>query len=195
MEWLRGIVRVGRARRPARVSRAKVMLLGIATALGVAGIAAPAAAQAMPTLRATQNNALGPFVTDAQGRTLYEFRRDTGTTSACVDACLTTWPPLVVASGQPTLAPGLGGAVGIAVQADGRRQVTYDGKLLYYYRTDMGPGDANGQAVGGVWFVVAPIAAPGLPRTGGGTPPALAWALPLAGLAGLAGTALRRRHR
>ena len=189
MEWLRGVVRVRRA------SRTRGMLLGVAMALGVAGVAAPVAAQAMPTLRATQNNALGPFVTDAQGRTLYEFTRDTGTTSACVDACLTAWPPLVLASGQPTLGPGLGGTVGVATQADGRRQVTYNGKLLYYYRTDMGPGDATGQGVGGVWYVVAPTAAPALPRTGGGTPLALAWALPLAGLAGVTGMALRRRRK
>jgi hypothetical protein len=73
--------------------------------------------------------------------------------------------------------------------------VTYNGKLLYYYRTDMGPGDTNGQNVGGVWFVVAPTAAPALPRTGGGAPLAVAWALPLAGVAGLAGAALRRRRR
>ena len=136
-------------------------------------------------------------MTDAQGRTLYEFRRDTGTTSACVDACLTTWPPLVQAAGQPTLAPGLGGTVAVAAQADGRRQVLYNGKLLYYYRSDAAPGDTTGQGVGGNWFVVEVVGA-ALPATGGGAagvPLAWAWALPLAGCAAAAGAALRRRRR
>src|SRR5688500_14505326 len=115
------------------MSRVKAVLLGLGLALIVA---APVAAQGTPTLRIGQKAELGRFVTDAQGRTLYEFRRDMGTTSACVDACLTTWPPLVQPAGQPSLAPGLGGTVGVAVQADGRRQVTYGGKLLYYFRTD-----------------------------------------------------------
>ena len=185
MQWLQGA---------GRMRRAKRMLLGVGIALVTAGVAVPVAAQAMPTLRSTQNNAVGPYVTDAQGRTLYEFTRDQGTTSACVDNCLVTWPPYNQASGAPTLGPGLGGTVGVAVQADGRRQVTYNGKLLYYYRTDTGPGDTNGQNVGGVWFVVAPTAAPALPRTGGGAPLAVAWALPLAGIAGIAGAALRRRR-
>ena len=173
--------------------RAKAVLAGIALALL---LAAPVAAQAVQTLRIGQKADLGRFVTDSQGRTLYMFTRDTGTTSACVDACLTTWPPLVQASGQPALGPGLGGTAGTAVQSDGRRQVTYNGKLLYYFRTDANPGDTMGQNVGGVWFVVeaSPIA---LPATGGlaGLPVHPAWFATLAGALAIgAGAALRRRR-
>ena len=179
------------------LDRVRAALVGVGLAVGLGAIAAPAMAQAPPTLRAGQTAALGRFVTDAQGRTLYEFRRDTGPTSACVDACLTTWPPLVQAAGQPTLAPGLGGTIAVATQADGRRQVLYNGKLLYYYRSDAAPGDTTGQGVGGNWFVVEIVAGANLPSAGGaaGMPVAGSWALPLAGLGVAAGAVLRRRWR
>jgi predicted lipoprotein with Yx(FWY)xxD motif len=145
--------------------RARHVVTGIAMALV---LATPVAAQTAGTLRIGQKADLGRFVVDSAGKSLYEFKRDAGTTSACVDNCLVTWPPLVQASGNPTLAPGLGGTVGVAVQADGRRQVTYNGKLLYYYRTDAAAGDTNGQGVGGNWFVVEAVAGASLlPATGG----------------------------
>ena len=183
------------------VARAQFAVVGIGLALfGLAVLfTTSVSAQVAQTLRVGQKADLGRFVTDSQGRTLYEFRRDTGTTSACVDACLTTWPPLTQASGQPTLAAGLGGTAGVAAQADGRRQVTYNGKLLYYYRSDANPGDTTGQGVGGVWFVVEAVTgAAVLPSTGGASalPVYTAWLIPLAGAVALgAGAALRRRQR
>jgi predicted lipoprotein with Yx(FWY)xxD motif len=163
-------------------------------------LVSPAAAQAAQQLRIGQKADLGRFVTDASGKTLYMFTRDTGTTSACVDNCLVTWPPLVQASGTPTLGPGLGGTVGVATQADGRRQVTYNGKLLYYYRTDNAPGDTNGQNVGGVWFVVEAVAgASALPATGGGPAGSLlghaGWVTGGVGALALAAGAVLRRRR
>jgi predicted lipoprotein with Yx(FWY)xxD motif len=35
-------------------------------------------------------------------------------------------------------------------------QVTYNGLPLYYYVQDSAAGDANGQGVGGAWYVVNP---------------------------------------
>jgi len=40
------------------------------------------------------------------------------------------------------------------VRASGARQVTYHGMPLYTYAGDSGPGQANGQGVGGVFFAV-----------------------------------------
>ena len=172
------------------------LVLGIGLALL---LVAPVAAQATQTLRFAQKADLGRYITDAQGRTLYLFTRDNGTTSACEGNCLTVWPPLVQAAGTPALAPGLGGTVGVAVQSDGRRQVTYNGKLLYYYRSDNAPGDTTGQNVGGVWFVVEAVAGPAaLPATGGGPGGLLRYAGWLTAAAGAlalgAGAALRRRR-
>jgi predicted lipoprotein with Yx(FWY)xxD motif len=44
--------------------------------------------------------------------------------------------------------------------ADGRKIVTYKGMPLYYWAADAKPGDATGQNVGEVWFVVAPDGTP-----------------------------------
>jgi len=179
------------------MSRLKFALLGIGLALL---LVAPVSAQVAQTLRIGQKADLGRFVTDGNGRSLYKFTRDTGTTSACVDACLTTWPSFNQASGNPTLAAGLGGTAGVAVQADGRRQVTYNGTLLYYRNTDVNPGDTTGQGVGGIWFVVEAVAgASALPATGAGLGGVLGHPTWLTGLAGLlavgAGAALRGRRR
>jgi hypothetical protein len=101
----------------------------------------------------------------------------------------------VVPTGQPALAAGVGGTVTVAVQADGRRQVVYNGKLLYFYRNDAAPGDTNGHGVGGNWFVVEAVGGgAGLPATGGG-PTTWAWVLSLGGAALIAGAALTRTTR
>ncbi|MGO3485546.1 MAG: hypothetical protein ACTINV_15785, partial [Cellulosimicrobium funkei] len=39
---------------------------------------------------------------------------------------------------------------------DGELQVTVDGRPVYTYAADTGPGDVTGQGVNGVWHVVAP---------------------------------------
>ena len=42
------------------------------------------------------------------------------------------------------------------MRADNTPQTTYKGWPLYYYIGDGGPGDVNGDDVGGVWFVAKP---------------------------------------
>src|ERR1700760_738645 len=37
---------------------------------------------------------LGNILVDSQGRTLYLFQKDAGTTSVCTGACAAAWPPL-----------------------------------------------------------------------------------------------------
>lgn len=44
---------------------------------------------------------LGTILVDSQGRTLYLFQKDSGTTSTCPGACAAASPPLRV-TGQPT---------------------------------------------------------------------------------------------
>lgn len=41
-----------------------------------------------------------------------------------------------------------------------RSTVAADGWLLYYYAEDAEPGDATGQTVGGVWWVLHPDGSP-----------------------------------
>jgi predicted lipoprotein with Yx(FWY)xxD motif len=157
------------------------------------------------TIRAAHNDALGSFITDKDGRTLYLFTRDNGSTSVCYGGCATTWPPLLVGAVEPAL-DGIGGTPGVTLRNDGNRQVTYEGKPLYYYVQDTSPGDTKGQGVNNVWFVVVPVAASApaapaqapaaLPTTGAEGEAPLA-ALVLAGLLIIAAGALvrSRRHR
>src|SRR4051794_22668462 len=67
--------------------------------------AAPKTAAGKTATLSVANGRLGKVLVDSQGRTLYLFKRDTGTTSMCNGACAAIWPPLP-ANGKPTAAGG-----------------------------------------------------------------------------------------
>ena len=102
---------------------------------------------------------LGNILVDSQGRTIYLFRKDTGTRSTCSGACATDWPPVRV-SGKPAAGSGLKASMlGTTPRSDGKRQVTYNGHPLYLFEGDGSAGDTNGQgltAFGAAWYVVSP---------------------------------------
>ena len=117
---------------------------------------------------------LGDVLVDRQGRTLYLFARDSGTTSACTGACAVNWPPLRV-RGTPLVGSGAkSSAVGRTTRPDGISQLTYNGHPLYTFVNDKKPGDTNGEGInafGGSWFAVSPAGAKVAPRSqpqGGG---------------------------
>jgi predicted lipoprotein with Yx(FWY)xxD motif len=101
---------------------------------------------------------LGSVLVDAQGRTLYLFRKDAGTTSECTGACATFWPPLS-ATGTPTTdAAAKASLVGTSTRSDGTTQVTYNGHPVYQYSGDHSPGDTNGEGInafGGLWYALS----------------------------------------
>lgn len=106
------------------------------------------------TVKLATTESLGEYLVDAEGRTLYLFDQDEGTTTACTGGCADNWPP-IVADGTPTGGDGvdasqLGTADGILPN-----QVTYFGHLLYYFAGDQVPGDTNGTAIAS-WFAVDP---------------------------------------
>ena len=104
----------------------------------------------------SNNDKLGQIVTDGEGKTLYLFTKDTKDTSNCYDKCATAWPPLLT-TGAPKAGDGADAALlGTTVRKDGATQVTYNGWPLYYWIKDQKPGDATGQDVGGVWYVLSP---------------------------------------
>jgi predicted lipoprotein with Yx(FWY)xxD motif len=92
------------------------------------------------------------LVAGSNGMTLYEFAMDVAGsgTSACTGACISTWPPLTVASGTtPTAASGITGQLGTITRTDGKgTQVTFNGKPLHFFSGDTKPGDANGNYPG-----------------------------------------------
>ncbi len=92
---------------------------------------------------------------DAKGLTLYYFMPDTSTKVACTGGCASNWPPLLATSGTPTSDPALPGPLTVLNGANGS-QVVYNGHPLYTFSKDSGSADANGQGIGGKWFVATP---------------------------------------
>ncbi|MEU4303360.1 hypothetical protein AB0F92_30165 [Kitasatospora aureofaciens] len=108
-------------------------------------------------LVAVKSATLGPVVTDAAGRTLYRFDKDTAKPSAstCVDACAAKWPPLTAQDAVQVT--GVDSAlVGSVARPDGTKQVTLNGWPLYRFAGDTAAGQTNGQGVGGTWFASTP---------------------------------------
>jgi predicted lipoprotein with Yx(FWY)xxD motif len=140
-----------------------VALVGAACGSGHSAASRSAAIPQRSTGRAAivglANRDLGEVLVDSQGRTLYLFDKDRGTTSSCTGGCAAAWPPLR-AAGQPSAANGTDGALlGTTTRSDGGPQVTYNGHPLYLYFLDQKPGDTNGQGVnafGASWFAITP---------------------------------------
>jgi predicted lipoprotein with Yx(FWY)xxD motif len=116
-----------------------------------------------------QNNAtLGSILTDNTGRTLYYFANDPTSKNNCTSpGCIAAWPIFNVDNLVANqLDPGLTFTdFGSITTDDGRKQVTYKGRPLYYFAPNSGTGTANvaeaagetkGEGVGNVWFVAKP---------------------------------------
>jgi predicted lipoprotein with Yx(FWY)xxD motif len=106
-----------------------------------------------------ENSSLGKILDDSKGDTLYLFKKDSGTKSACTGACATAWPPLR-ASGKPTVGSGASASMlGTSPRSDGKPQVTYSGHPVYTFSGDKKPGATSGQGVnafGGLWYALSP---------------------------------------
>jgi predicted lipoprotein with Yx(FWY)xxD motif len=123
-------------------------------------------AQASPTVQVRNVGSFGNILTSADGKTLYMFDRDTPGTSNCTGTCATTWPPLMLASGNPTAPSGFTGTLGVINRSDSGRQVTYNNQPLYNFSGDSAAGDTKGDGVGGIWHVVKLTAAASAPAAG-----------------------------
>jgi predicted lipoprotein with Yx(FWY)xxD motif len=102
---------------------------------------------------------LGDVLVDSQGRTLYLFLADQGTTSECSGQCAVNWPPVEV-GGSPTAGKGADASlIATTVRSDGKTQVTYNGHPVYSFQGDKKAGDTNGEglvAFGAGWFALSP---------------------------------------
>jgi predicted lipoprotein with Yx(FWY)xxD motif len=142
-----------------------VLALGAVAGTASSSAAAPAGRQADEghaslTTLTVRNTRYGRILFDGHGRALYAFTRDRrGGGSRCYGACAKKWP-VYFAKGQPLAGRGLRQSlVGTTRRRDGRRQITYDGRPLYYYVGDKRPGQILCQNVnefGGTWLVVHP---------------------------------------
>jgi predicted lipoprotein with Yx(FWY)xxD motif len=118
--------------------------------------AAPAAPAA--PLVGVADNALGQLLAGADGRTLYGLTKDADGTPTCVGGCAAAWPPVVVDDSLDLSSLPSSGSFSIVDRSDGTKQLKAGKWPLYYFSGDTAAGEANGQASGGVWFVVAPDA-------------------------------------
>jgi predicted lipoprotein with Yx(FWY)xxD motif len=92
----------------------------------------------------------GTLISGTSNRTLYVLTADEKSTSAhdklstCYGGCAAVWPP-VLASGMPAVAGKANASLlGLTTRRDGSKQVTYNGRPLYYYAADAEAGQATG---------------------------------------------------
>ncbi len=120
----------------------------------------------------THSGAMGTFLTDRAGRTLYLFAADTGSKSTCSGSCAAFWPPLLTKGAPEASGGATGSMLGTTARSDGSTQVTYNGHPLYYFKEDTKPGDTNGQGLdnfGAKWWLVTP-AGTSITGSGGAAP-------------------------
>jgi predicted lipoprotein with Yx(FWY)xxD motif len=121
-----------------------LLILAVATA-GNSSAAAPGA------LRTESVNGV-PVLTNSKGITLYWFQLDKPNVSKCYGSCASYWSPV---KGPVTASPGIPGKLATIKRTDGTLQATYNGRPLYTYVGDGGPGQAKGNNLninGGLWY-------------------------------------------
>jgi predicted lipoprotein with Yx(FWY)xxD motif len=136
-------------------------MLWVAAVAALVAVSSAFAAGGAP-VKVQQTKALGKVIANSAGRTLYLFRADKGTTSACYGSCATYWPPLLTA-GKPTAMAGVKASLlGTAKRKDGKLQVTYKGHPLYTFLEDKAAGQTAGEGsnnFGAKWYALAPSGA------------------------------------
>jgi len=145
--------------------RARLPILAVLVMLLAGVLAEPTVAQRSSTSSEqtvmVRNSAFGRVLFDGANHALYAFTRDPRGRSVCYGSCAAAWPPYIVTG---ALRPGPGGKtalLGTTRRRDGKRQLTYAGRPLYFY-----VGDPVGQIrcqnvreFGGLWLVVRPTGA------------------------------------
>lgn len=134
----------------AAVSLVALALLGAAVSAPKAALVPAAGGQVLTARQIDGANVL----TNAEGLTLYSFAPDSATKSACYGSCAAYWPPV---SGNVTAGSGVTGKIGTIKRTGGGTQATYDGRPLYTYIGDHGPGQDAGNKInlnGGLWLDV-----------------------------------------
>jgi predicted lipoprotein with Yx(FWY)xxD motif len=99
------------------------------------------------------HDTLGTILVDGRGMTLYIFDNDEPKISNCAGGCLTAWPPLLT-DYPPVGLNGVNANIGTITRDDGSVQVTVDDWPVYFWQGDSESGDAEGQGVNGIWWVL-----------------------------------------
>jgi predicted lipoprotein with Yx(FWY)xxD motif len=118
----------------------------------------PAEPKPEGTTITVRDSEFGPMLFDSRRQAIYIFERDPKGKTVCYGECAEAWPP-VLTEGEPRAAKGVRRSLlGTVKRRDGKLQVTYAGKPLYFYDHE-GPGEVRCHNVnlnGGLWWVVGP---------------------------------------
>ena len=110
-----------------------------------------------------KDSEFGRVLFDANGQVVYVFEIDGRNRSACTSAeCVKAWPPVLTRE-PPSAGAGADESLLDTIRrGDGRLQVTYNGRPLYFYEHES-PGEIKCHNVdlhGGLWWVVTPRGEP-----------------------------------
>lgn len=97
----------------------------------------------------------GGYLVDSKGMSLYYYKKDFPSISACINECLNKWPIFFtekVAVQKPLREKDFG----VFVRDEGQKQTTYKGWPLYYFSKDEKPGDMKGEGINSAWYVICP---------------------------------------
>ena len=104
----------------------------------------------------------GSMLFDTAKQAIYVFENDRPNKTVCYGECAEAWPP-VYTEGPPKAGRGVDQSLlGAIERRDGRKQVTYAGKPLYFYAHES-PGEVRCHNIdlnGGLWWVVGPTGEP-----------------------------------
>ena len=135
---------------------AKPSVTAVLVAALLVAVAEPAPAMAAGTKLTVRGSDFGPIIWGPGRQAVYVFERDRRGRSRCYGGCARAWPP-VLTRGRPVAGRGVRRSLlGTTRRRDGRRQVTYAGRPLYFYAHE-GPGEVLCHDVnlnGGLWWVV-----------------------------------------
>jgi predicted lipoprotein with Yx(FWY)xxD motif len=120
--------------------------------------ATPTTTQSTPAVLGSRSlTQLGPGLVDGNGNTLYVNTRQRENPAACDSTCQTVWPTLTGPGGRVSVSAGVSRTlVGSVPLAGGQSEITYNGYPLHTYAGDSTPGQANGEGVQNVWYVISP---------------------------------------
>jgi len=107
------------------------------------------------TIQLQAKEVTGGYLVDSKGMSLYYFKKDMPSISACINECLKKWPVFYtekIAVQKPLKKKDFG----VITRDDGKMQTTYKGWRLYYFFKDTKPGDMNGEGINKVWYVIYP---------------------------------------
>jgi predicted lipoprotein with Yx(FWY)xxD motif len=145
----------------------------VATGCGGGGGGA-AATTGSATLSLRQIDGVGSVLVDSHGAALYSPAQEAMGTIRCSGACAKIWIPLSPGGAKLTAGTGVTGKLARTMRPDGTWQVTYDGRPLYTFAPDGGPGKVTGNGLSDSFgvksFTWHAITAKGAAPAAGSTP-------------------------